>query len=119
MKRFDAIFAGIFLGGWASAIFFLAWGPPGLDSFLPPRALFPFAAALGWFAGNLYMVRRRSTRLGRRLLLSIYLGGPPAILWLFWALAPTPVRAASPLAPLLAVTILGVFFLVPVTLRRA
>ena len=73
---------------------------------------------VGWVAGNVYVSRRGSSPLPRRALLAIYLGGPPGLIWLLWAFVPVPVQVLSPLVPFLSLAIFGIFFLVPVTLRR-
>jgi hypothetical protein len=54
----------------------------------------------------------------RRVLLALYFGGPPGVIWLLWALIPLEVQADSPLVPLLSLGIFAIFFLVPVTLRK-
>jgi hypothetical protein len=118
LPRLEAIVAGICLGAWTLATLFLALGSGGIDRFVPPRAIFPFAAALGWLAGNIYVARMRSKAMSRRALLAIYLGGPPGLIWLFWTIIPTALRLTSPIAPLLALGIFPIFYLVPVTLRR-
>jgi len=93
-----------------------------------PLSLYAYygtAAALGWLAGNVFVVRRRGLRKrlaartaaqAARHLLVIYLLGPPSVLYFLRALAPLEVRAAAPLVPLWAFFVYGVFFLVPVTL---
>jgi hypothetical protein len=73
---------------------------------------------LGWLAGNLYVGRERRSGSSRRLLLPLYLGGPPGFIWLYWVLEPRWARLANPLAPVWALAVFGIFFLVPVTLRR-
>jgi hypothetical protein len=118
LPRLEAIVGGICLGAWTLATIFLAIGNRGLDRFAAIRLFFPFAATLGWFAGNIYVARRRRKAMSRRALLAIYLGGPPGLIWLFWTTLPTTLRVASPIAPPLALGIYGIFFLVPVTLRR-
>lgn len=83
-------------------------------------SLYSFAAALGWLAGNVYVLRRRGLPAGgrwRRRLLPTYLLGPPGVVYLLRALAPPSVQAAAPLVPLLSFLVYLIFFLVPVTLR--
>jgi hypothetical protein len=117
VRRLDLGVAGVCLGAWLLAAAFLF--VPGLrgDGALPPNALFPFAAALGWLAGNLYVQGTRGVEALRRLLLALYLGGPPGLIWLYWAWVPIALRLQNPLAPLLALGVFAVLFLVPVTLR--
>lgn len=118
MKRFEIVVGGTCAVVWLVATILLRTGGLDLERFPPPRSLFSFAAILGWIAGNVFMSRQVSSGLSRRALVPIYLGGPPSLVWLLWACVPEPVQAASPLVPLLALGIYGIFFLVPVTLRR-
>ncbi len=118
MAKLEAIVAGVCLGAWLLAGVFYLTGMPGPRAFASPYTLFPFAAALGWLAGNVYVARVRAAPLGRRGLLAVYLGGPPGLIWLAWALFPGGIRQAAPLAPVLALGVFGIFYLVPVTLRR-
>ena len=74
---------------------------------------FAAAATAGWLAGNVFVLRRR--RVGeRRLLVVLYLFGPPSLVYLLRALAPEELRDLAPLAPLWAFGVYGVFFLVPI-----
>lgn len=117
MRRFEAVVGGICLGAWLVAAALL-FAPLDADRFaLSERGLFPLAAAFGWLAGNFYVARSRTAGLGRRGLLALYLGGPPGLVWLYWAMAPSAARALSPLAPLLALAVFAIFFVVPVSLR--
>jgi len=118
VKRFDAGVAGLCLGAWFVAIGFLWFGGGRAPRLVGPGALFPAAAILGWLAGNVYVARRRAVTTARRTLLALYLGGPPGILWLLWAGFERAARLANPLAPLWALGVFGVFFLVPFSLRR-
>ncbi|HEX9737542.1 MAG TPA: hypothetical protein VGG06_36740 [Thermoanaerobaculia bacterium] len=82
--------------------------------------LYSVAAALGWLAGNVYLLRGRGLPAGgrgRRRLLLAYLLGPPGVLYLLRSLAPPAVQAGAPLVPLLSFAVYLLFFLVPVTLR--
>jgi hypothetical protein len=118
MPRFETIVGGICAGAWIVAIALSLADGADLGRFPPPRALFTFAAIAGWLAGNVYVARLAARALPRGALVALYLGGPPGLIWLLWATIPEAVQAAAPLAPLLALAIYGVFFLVPVTLRR-
>jgi len=118
VKRFEIAVGGTCALVWLVATILLQTGGLELERFPPPRALFSFAAILGWIAGNAFMSRIGPSGLTRRALVSIYLGGPPSLLWLLWACVPAPVQAESPLVPLLSLGIYGIFFLVPVTLRK-
>ena len=117
MDRVEASVAGLCAGAWLLAAAFLALEGLERGAFLPAGFLFPLAAIVGWLAGNLYVARRKGSRSSRRLLLSLYLGGPPGFVWLYWALVPRWARMLNPVAPLWALAILAIFFLVPVTLR--
>lgn len=117
MRRLDLGVAGICLGAWLLAAAFLF--VPGLagDGVLPADGLFPFAAALGWLAGNLYVAGARRAEPLRRHLLSLYLGGPPGLVWLYGSWVERGERLIHPLAPLWALGVFAMLFLVPVTLR--
>lgn len=117
MRRLDLALAGIFLGAWLLAAAFLF--VPGLSSgaLVPPGGLFPWSAVVGWLSGNLYVAGTRHAAALRRLLLALYLGGPPGLVWLYWSLVPKVDRLTDPLAPLWGLGILAVLFLVPVALR--
>jgi hypothetical protein len=116
--RFETIIAGVCLGSWLLTGIFLLGPVPGIHGLGPPSALFAFAAALGWLAGNVYVARSKRAALGRCGLLALYLGGPTGMVWLWWAIQPAALRRLAPLAPVLALGVFCVFFLVPVTLRR-
>jgi hypothetical protein len=103
---------------WLVATALLWVGAPSLARYPPPRSLFSFAAILGWVVGHVYVARVRQQVMTRRALLALYLGGPPGLIWLLWSFVPMPVQAAAPLAPILSLGIFGIFFLVPVTIRR-
>ena len=117
MRKLESIVGGICLGAWLLATFFLFAQGADFARHPPPRGLFPLAATVGWLAGNAYVVRSRAGALGRMGLLSLYLGGPPGLVWLYWATIPAALRLASPLAPLLALGVYAIFFGVPVSLR--
>jgi len=118
VPRFETIVAGICLGGWLLTGVFLLAPVPGIHGLGPPGALFPFAAALGWIVGNLYVARSKKSGLARHGLLALYYGGPTGLVWLWWAIQPATARRLAPLAPLWALGVFSVFYLVPVTLRR-
>jgi len=80
--------------------------------------LYSIAAASGWVLGNLYVRRgARVPPLARLVLMPFYLLLPVGPLFLLRAMAPLAQQAAAPLVPWLCVGIVGVFFLVPVTIR--
>jgi hypothetical protein len=118
VQRFEVVVGGICAVVWLLATVLLWVGAPALGRYPPPRSLFSFAVVLGWVAGNVFMARVRQRALSRRALLALYLGGPPGLIWLLWAFVPAPQQAVAPLAPILSLGIFGIFFLVPVTIRR-
>ena len=107
---------GFFGAAWAVSVLHLAGVLP-LAPALPLSlyGYYGFAAAAGWVAGNVFVLRRRRIG-GRGLLLVLYLFGPPSLVYLLRALAPPEHHQAAPLAPLWAFGVYGVFFLVPVLL---
>jgi len=117
VRRLDLALAGIFLGAWLLAAAFLFVPGLGSGAVVPAKGLFPWSAVVGWLAGNFYVGGTRRAATLRRLLLALYLGGPPGLVWLYWSLAPRFDRLANPLAPLWALGIFAVLFLVPVALR--
>jgi len=117
VRRLDLGVAGVCLGAWLLAAAFLFVPALRAGGALPPNGLFACGAVAGWLAGNLYVGGiRRAAALGR-LLLALYLGGPPGLVWLYWSLVARVDRLQNPLAPLWALGVFVVFFLVPVTLR--
>jgi len=116
VPRFESVVAGLCLGAWLAAGALLLGGS-GLGRFPSPGSLFPAAAVLGWLAGNFYVQRTKRSTLGPRGLLSLYLGGPPGLLWLVWATVPPAIRLRTAITPFLALGIYLIFFLVPVSLR--
>jgi hypothetical protein len=117
VRRLDLGVAGVCLGAWLLAAAFLFVPGLGGGGALPPRGLFPFAATLGWLAGNLYVEGTRRAPALRRFLLPLYLGGPPGLVWLYWSWVARGERLLNPLAPVWALGVFAVLFLVPVTLR--
>ncbi len=119
MIRFELALLALFSAVWLLAALGL-FGLLPLAGSLPLdlHRFYSIAAVLGWLAGNLYVLRRRS--LGenfRRRLLLTYVLGPPGVVYLLRALAPATQQAAAPLVPAYAFLVYGIFFLVPVTLR--
>lgn len=110
---------GVFLAVWSVALAALVGLLPteGLLD-LSLYQLYGVAAALGWVAGNVYVVRSRQVPkpLRRRFLL-VYLLGPPGVLYLLRSLASLQVQAMAPIAAIYACGVFFVFFLVPVTLK--
>jgi hypothetical protein len=117
VRRLDLGVAGVCLGAWLLAAAFLFVPSLAVGGSLPANGLFACGAVAGWLAGNLYVGGTRRDASLRRMLLALYLGGPPGLVWLYWALVARADRFQNPLAPLWALGVFAVFFLVPVTLR--
>lgn len=81
-------------------------------------ALYSTAAALGWVFGNVYVSRSRGTETSlRRRLRTIYLLGPPSIVYLLRTMAPAEQQALAPLVPVYGLGVYAILFAVPVVLR--
>lgn len=82
--------------------------------------LYTLAVFSGWLVGNVIVARSADqSRSVRRKLLAAFLLCPGGFFYLLWALAPGALRSAVPFAPLYAAIIFAIFFLVPVSFRRA
>ena len=82
--------------------------------------LYSLAVFSGWVVGNVIVARSSGRpRTVRRKLLAGFLLCPGGLFYLLWALAPGGLRMAVPFAPLYAAIIFAIFFLVPVSFRRA
>ena len=117
----EIVLLGLFVVVWCLALLLVAAGLPlaGLAP-LSLYQLYGLAAAAGWLGGNLYVHRaRKLPRVIRKRVLLIYLLGPPSVIYLVRTMAPAAEQAAAPLAGLWAFGVLAIFFLVPVSLRRA
>lgn len=121
MRRLEVALLGAGLACWSLALLYGtgALAPPA-SLFLPARALFSLAAALGFLGGNAYVARSRELpRAARRVLFGAWFLPPPGFLFLLHALAPLETQRALPIAGLLATAVFGILFLVPVSLRNA
>ncbi len=120
LRRPEAILSGLFLACWL--VVFLSWGrlvPLAGHASIPLYPFFSFAAALGWAAGTLYVVRGRRVDPRDRLLLRwVYFVGPQGIAYLLRAMAPLQEQQAAPFAPLWALGVYSIFFFVPVATVR-
>ena len=119
--RLEVILLGLFVVAWCLALLSVATGLPlaGLAP-LSLYQLYGVAAAAGWLGGNLYVQRAgKLPPVIRRRVLLIYLLGPPSVVYLLRTMAPAEEQAAAPLAGLWAFGVLTIFFMVPVSLRRA
>ncbi len=118
--RLEPVLFGIFTLAWLLAIFVLAVGR-SLDSPLPVSLyhLYGLAVFGGWLSGNVYVQRTaRTPRKARLRALLVYLLGPPGLLFLTHGLTSVQSQARVPLAPVYALGIYVVFFMVPVSFRR-
>lgn len=117
-SRLEPILLGLCLASWLLALLHLVGLlrlAGGLD--LSLYGLYSTAAAAGWVAGNVYVRRRR--RLPQELrgrLLTVYLVGPPGVIYLLRAMAPAEQQMAAPLVPIYSFFVYTVLFLVPLTL---
>ncbi len=119
--RLEVLLLGLFVATWCLALLSAAAGLPlaGLAP-LSLYQLYGIAAAAGWLGGNLYVQRaRKLPRMIRKRVLLIYLLGPPSLIYLLRTMAPAGEQGAAPLAGLWAFGVLAIFFMVPVSLRRA
>ncbi len=117
MKRLDAAILGIFVAAWILASL-AAFGWIDLQDRVQIglRAYYAVAGGLGWIAGNYYRIRLRPYPNPRpyKSLLALYLGGTPSLVLLLFALSPRWLQTQLPIAPLLAIGIMAVFFAVPI-----
>jgi len=105
----------------------LRWLPLAGRLSLGLYPLYGLASALGWLAGNTFLVRRARARqeptavhpLLRRRLWLLYLLQPPAVLYLLRGLAPIAEQQVAPLVPLYAHLVFLLFFMVPVSFQRS
>lgn len=109
------------LGCW---VLFFALGAAGypLAGVLPLNLyhLYSLAVFSGWLVGNVIVARSAARpRAVRRKLMAGFLLCPGGLFYLIWSLAPAVTRNSAPFAPLYAAIIFAIFFLVPVSFRRA
>ena len=81
---------------------------------------FGSAALLGWLSGNTYSYRfkGRSDDSGKSVIWG-YLLAPPGIIYLLHAANQSELQSQVPMAPVLALMVFLVIFLVPATIGRA
>ena len=119
--RLEVVLLGLFVVAWCAALLSVAAGLP-LAGVAPLSLyqLYGIAAAAGWLGGNLYVNRaRKLPKLLRRRVMLIYLLGPPSVIYLLRTMAPAAEQQGAPLAGIWAFGVLTIFFMVPVSLRRA
>ena len=117
----EIVLLGLFVVAWCLALVSVAAGLPLAGQVpLSLHQLYGIAAAAGWLGGNVYVQRvRRLPQAIRRRVLLIYLLGPPSVIYLLRTMAPVSEQAAAPLAGVWAFGVIVLFFMVPVSLRRA
>lgn len=117
----EAALLGVFVAAWTLAAL-ASFGLIDVSDLirLRLRPYFALAGGVGWLAGNVYRMRRRDylLRSSHRALVALYLGGPPSLLLLLFALASRELQIQIPVAPLLAMAVMGVFFSVPLVVAR-
>jgi hypothetical protein len=120
-RPFEIILAGLFAACWLVLLLALAGLVPLtglLDLGLYP--LYGVAGLAGSVAGHAFVWRARKQPLpAQRRLLVLYLAGPPALPCLLRSMASAEAQLQAPLVPLWAIGVFGVFFAVPLLLRRA
>ncbi len=80
--------------------------------------LYSIAAALGWVFGNVYVSRSRGAEAPLHgKLRTVYLLGPPSIVYLLRTMAPAEQQALAPLVPVYGLGVYAILFFVPVVLR--
>ncbi len=121
MRRLEPVLAAFFLAAWVVSLLTLFRVVELAGSFTTELyPLFSLAAACGWVFGNLYVVRARGLPGWlRRGLLLIYFVGPMSFLLLVRLMAPLQKQALAPFASFYSWAVFGVFFLVPVFMKRS
>jgi hypothetical protein len=118
VSRLEPVLLAFFLATWVVdllAVLGVVDLRGSLDLALYP--LYSAAAAAGWLAGTVFMVRAlRVPRPFRRTVLLMYFLGPPGVLFLLRSMAPVEAQRAAPLVPLYSFGVFTVFFLVPLLL---
>ncbi len=118
--RLEPLLFGFFTLCWLLALVVFAVGR-SLDSPLPLNLyhLYGLAVFGGWLSGNVYVQRTAKVPRSRRSrTLFVYLFGPPGLLFLTHGLSAYASQSRVPLAPIYALGIYVVFFMVPVSFRR-
>ncbi len=118
--RLEPVLFGLFTLCWTLALVVMALGRT-FDSPLPISLyhLYGLAVFGGWLSGNVYVSRTtRVPRPERLRSLLVYLLGPPGLLFLTHGLSAYQSQMRVPLAPVYALGIYVVFFMVPVSFRR-
>jgi hypothetical protein len=120
VKRLGLVVAALFIACWVVAVLD-AFGAVSM-ALGRPLGFYPVYGAalfLGSAAGNLFSyVGRRLETAARWRLLAAYVALPPGAILLVRCLSPLAEREVSPLVAPLAIAIYGVFFLVPLLVRR-
>ncbi|MEM9293292.1 MAG: hypothetical protein AAGD01_16535 [Acidobacteriota bacterium] len=124
MRHLEIVLSGLFLAAWISSLLHgLGWISFAGTLETTLQGYYLLCGALGWVAGNLYVQRRRALdeqqrKAFSRHLLIVYTIGPAGLVLLVWSMEPAVAQQALPLVPIWAWGVMGIFFLVPVLLRR-
>lgn len=118
--RMEAIFVALFVACWLVVL--LSWlGLVPLAGNLPLSlySLYSVAAALGWGAANVCVVRRRRfPQPVQKPLTLIYYLGPQGLVYLLRSMAPTLDQRAAPFVPVYAFGVFTIFFWVLIKIRK-
>ena len=117
--KVDLAMLALSMAVWAAAFVSYFLGAP-LAGTLPLSLyhLYSLAAFGGWIAGNLFVRKLRGLPGSGWRLATPYVAGPTGALFLLYALASRELHKAAPLAPLFAVGVYLILFMVPVSFRR-
>jgi hypothetical protein len=118
VSRVEPVLVAFFLAAWIVdllAVLGLVDLRGSFDLALYP--LYSLAAAGGWLAGQVYVVRARGIPAAiRRRIWVVYYLGPPGVLYLLRAMASVEVHRAAPFVPLYTFGVWTIFFMVQVHL---
>lgn len=118
--RMEAIFVALFVACWLVVL--LSWlGLVPLTGNLPLSlySLYSVAAALGWGAANVCVVRRRRfPEPYQKPLTLIYYLGPQGLVYLLRSMAPAVDQRAAPFVPVYAFGVFTIFFWVLIKIRK-
>lgn len=120
MRQLELPLFGFFFACWLAAIVFhLRLVPAAGTLAVGLYPLYALAAALGWIAGNVYVVRRRALpREHRKRAAALWLVAPQGVPAVVRAMAPSSHQAVAPLVPLFAFAVGAIFFCVPLVFGK-
>lgn len=115
----DLVLLALSMAAWAAAFVSYLLGAPLAGTWpIGLYHLYALAAFGGWIVGNLFVRRLRTLAGPAWRLATLYVAGPTSGLFLLYALASRELHNAAPLAPLFAVGVYTVLFMVPVSFHR-